>query len=95
MLIYLSIFVLPNCPIAGRFYAVYQIKHMLHRWYNPPSISLSLNLAVVVPRRVFKALAEKIVCRKYRVLSSNKKLAYSDLNPIVLTYINSHNQLYT
>lgn len=74
MLIYLSIFVLPNFSITGRFYAVYQIKHMLHRWYNPPSISLSLNLAVVVPRRIFNALAEKTVCRRYTIFKAMYQL---------------------
>ncbi len=35
----------------------FELNHMLHRLCGPPSIPLSFNLAVVLPRRVLNALA--------------------------------------
>ncbi len=34
-----------------RFFALIELNHMLHRLCGPPSIPLSFNLAIVLPRR--------------------------------------------
>lgn len=42
-------------------FADHRIKHMFHRLYGPPSISLSLSLATVVPGGEFNALALALI----------------------------------
>ena len=39
-----------GCQDQVRFFALHRINHMLHRLCGPPSIPLSFNLAVVLPR---------------------------------------------
>ncbi len=39
------------CQTQVRFFAWIELSHMLHRLCGPPSIPLSFNLAVVLPRR--------------------------------------------
>ena len=41
----------PRCQAWVRFFALLRLNHMLHRLCGPPSISLSFNLATVLPRR--------------------------------------------
>ncbi len=44
--------VLPHaCQGQVRFFALIELSHILHRLCRPPSISLSFNLATVLPRR--------------------------------------------
>ncbi len=40
-----------------RFFALIELNHMLHRLCGPPSIPLSFNLAIVLPRRSTYSLA--------------------------------------
>ncbi len=42
---------LPACQGQVRFFALIELSHILHRLCRPPSISLSFNLATVIPRR--------------------------------------------
>ncbi len=39
------------CQGRVRFFALIELSHILHRLCRPPSISLSFNLAAVLPRR--------------------------------------------
>ncbi len=39
------------CQSQVRFFALIELSHILHRLCRPPSISLSFNLAAVLPRR--------------------------------------------
>ncbi len=39
------------CQGQVRFFALIELSHILHRLCRPPSISLSFNLATVLPRR--------------------------------------------
>ncbi len=41
----------PACQGQVRFFALIELSHILHRLCRPPSISLSFNLATVLPRR--------------------------------------------
>ncbi len=41
----------PTCQGQVRFFALIELSHILHRLCRPPSISLSFNLATVLPRR--------------------------------------------
>ncbi len=45
------IVLLPTCQGQVRFFALIELSHILHRLCRPPSISLSFNLATVLPRR--------------------------------------------
>ncbi len=45
------ILLLPECQGQVRFFALIELSHILHRLCRPPSISLSFNLATVLPRR--------------------------------------------
>ncbi len=45
------ILLLPTCQGQVRFFALIELSHILHRLCRPPSISLSFNLATVLPRR--------------------------------------------
>ncbi len=45
------ILLLPTCQGQVRFFALIELSHILHRLCRPPSISLSFNLAIVLPRR--------------------------------------------
>ncbi len=40
-----------GCQVLVRFFALLRIKHMLRCLCGPPSIPLSFNLAIVLPRR--------------------------------------------
>ncbi len=42
---------LDTCQGQVRFFALIELSHILHRLCRPPSISLSFNLATVLPRR--------------------------------------------
>ncbi len=42
---------LRTCQGQVRFFALIELSHILHRLCRPPSISLSFNLATVLPRR--------------------------------------------
>ncbi len=45
------ILLLLACQGQVRFFALIELSHILHRLCRPPSISLSFNLATVLPRR--------------------------------------------
>ncbi len=48
---------LDTCQGQVRFFALIELSHILHRLCRPPSISLSFNLAAVLPGGMFNALA--------------------------------------
>ena len=46
----LSLIPAVGCQALVRFFAFFELNHILHRLCGPPSIPLSFNLAIVLPR---------------------------------------------
>ncbi len=49
------------CQTQVRFYALFELIHMLHRLCEPPSIPLSFSLATVLPRRPTSTFASAVL----------------------------------